>query len=139
MPSTLLGSAPTSALFFIIYDNVKAKLEQNSNLNNPIYNQIIAANLGEISACLIRVPVDVVKQKSQSQLSISTLNVFKNILRTEVSCLKKLLNLIIKSKKFNEKIDFFYYRRILIREPFYDMYNKLKKLLQETLVRSLKT
>lgn len=109
MPSTLLGSAPTSALFFLIYDNVKVKLEQNSNLNNPIYNQIIAANLGEISACLIRVPVDVVKQKSQSQLSISTLNVFKNILRTEVSFLKKFLNLIRRLKNFYEKFDFFYY------------------------------
>jgi len=79
LPSTLLGSAPTSALFFTIYDTVKVKLEAN-NKTNRITNQIIAANLGEITACLIRVPVDVVKQRSQAQLSLTTFKIFKDIL-----------------------------------------------------------
>ncbi len=84
MPSTLLGSAPTSALFFTVYDAVKVKLEKTNSKTNQITNQIIAANLGEVSACLIRVPVDVVKQKSQAQPSLTTLTVFKHIMHTEV-------------------------------------------------------
>ena len=79
----MLGSAPTSALFFTIYDTVKVKLEAN-NKTNRITNQIIAANLGEITACLIRVPVDVVKQRSQAQLSLTTFKIFKDILLENV-------------------------------------------------------
>ena len=80
----MLGSAPTSALFFTVYDSVKVKLEKSNSNTNQITNQIIAANLGEVSACLIRVPVDVVKQKSQAQLNLTTLTVFKHIMHTEV-------------------------------------------------------
>lgn len=80
LPSTLLGSAPTAALFFTIYDTVKVKLEAKTN---RVATQIVAANLGEISACLIRVPVDVVKQRSQAQLHLTTLSVFKDILRVD--------------------------------------------------------
>lgn len=79
----MLGSAPTSALFFTIYDTVKVKLEAN-NKTNRITNQIIAANLGEITACVIRVPVDVVKQRSQAQLSLTTFKIFKDILLENV-------------------------------------------------------
>lgn len=48
LPSTLLGSAPTAALFFTIYDTTKLKLDKNTNTANSIQSQIIAANLGEI-------------------------------------------------------------------------------------------
>jgi solute carrier family 25 S-adenosylmethionine transporter 26 len=48
LPSTLLGSAPTAALFFTIYDTTKLKLDKNTNTTNSIQSQIIAANLGEI-------------------------------------------------------------------------------------------
>ena len=44
LPSTLVGTAPTSALFFTTYDTVKSKL----NLKSDTLNQIIAANTGEV-------------------------------------------------------------------------------------------
>ena len=50
LPSTLLGSAPTSALFFTAYELTKSKLsvlEQKYQLN-PIYSHIAAANVGEV-------------------------------------------------------------------------------------------
>ena len=46
LPSTLLGSAPTAALFFTIYDTAKIKLEENKL--NSLQSQIVAANIGEI-------------------------------------------------------------------------------------------
>ena len=92
----MLGSAPTSALFFTVYDTVKVKLESKSN-TNQITNQIIAANLGEVSACLIRVPVDVVKQKAQSQPNLTTLSVFKHIIKTEVKIFCYFINTIDKN------------------------------------------
>jgi solute carrier family 25 S-adenosylmethionine transporter 26 len=51
LPSTLVGSAPTSALFFTVYDTSKLKLEKYVNQKkyiNATTSQIIAANLGEI-------------------------------------------------------------------------------------------
>ncbi|CAF0911698.1 unnamed protein product [Brachionus calyciflorus] len=84
LPSTLVGSAPTAALFFTVYDTTKSKLEPYVHKNiTPTISQIIAANLGEISACLIRVPVDVIKQRTQAQQSLSTFQVFKNILKID--------------------------------------------------------
>jgi solute carrier family 25 S-adenosylmethionine transporter 26 len=86
LPSTLLGSAPTSALFFTVYDTSKQKLKSSNLLgNSDTLNQIVAANLGETSACLIRVPVDVVKQRAQASHNSSAFSIFKNILLHEVN------------------------------------------------------
>jgi solute carrier family 25 (mitochondrial S-adenosylmethionine transporter), member 26 len=46
LPSTLVGSAPTAALFFLVYDTTKNRLMENNHLNASI-SQILAANLGE--------------------------------------------------------------------------------------------
>jgi solute carrier family 25 S-adenosylmethionine transporter 26 len=83
LPSTLLGSAPTSALFFTVYDTSKKELDARYKLN-PTVAQILAANMGEISACLIRVPVDVVKQRAQASHNMSALEVFRKIIKLEV-------------------------------------------------------
>lgn len=85
LPSTLVGSAPAAALFFTVYDTTKRKLESSSsNLNLTTLNQIVAANLGEMSACLIRVPVDVVKQRAQASQSHSAFSILKQILVNDV-------------------------------------------------------
>jgi hypothetical protein len=62
----------------------KLKLAKFGELN-PTLSQIIAANLGEVAACSIRVPVDVVKQLAQSKPNTSTFNVFKHVVQTDVS------------------------------------------------------
>ena len=53
LPSTLLGSAPTAALFFTIYDTTKIRLKSlvERNKLNAVQSQIIAANIGEIVLC----------------------------------------------------------------------------------------
>lgn len=44
--STMIGSAPTAALFFTVYETSKRKLGTLSQ--NQAFNQICAANFGEI-------------------------------------------------------------------------------------------
>ena len=77
LPSVILGSAPTAAVFFTVYDQIKAK-------ETTVSQMLIAANLAETSACLIRVPVEVVKQRAQAFSNISSFQVFRETLKNEV-------------------------------------------------------
>ena len=62
-----LGSAPNAALFFAAYETSKGVLRRDSP-----FNHMIAASIGEISACLIRVPVEIVKQRRQADPDITS-------------------------------------------------------------------
>jgi solute carrier family 25 S-adenosylmethionine transporter 26 len=59
-----LGSAPGAALFFFTYEGAKTHLEDTS-LSAPAAH-CTAASFGEVAACLIRVPIENVKQKMQA-------------------------------------------------------------------------
>jgi hypothetical protein len=59
VPSTLVGSAPSAALFFIVYEWTKC-----IGGDTPV-SHMLAASMGEVTACLIRVPTEVVKQRTQ--------------------------------------------------------------------------
>eukprot|EP00981_Chlorochromonas_danica_P000527 scaffold107_cov207-Ochromonas_danica.AAC.1 len=64
-----VGSAPGAALFFSSYETCKTLLPQLTSPTTP--TPIIhmgAACVGEIIACLIRVPTEVVKQRYQANL-----------------------------------------------------------------------
>lgn len=52
---------------------------------NETVSQLAAANLGEVTACLIRVPVDVVKQRAQATHTSSALSAFKHVLAHDVN------------------------------------------------------
>ncbi|PHH65441.1 hypothetical protein CDD81_2545 [Ophiocordyceps australis] len=88
--SVLVGSAPGAAFFFCTYEAVKKRLlpepqnglSQGSTLATPISNgasappsalaqalaHMAAASLGEVAACAVRVPTEVVKQRAQAGL-----------------------------------------------------------------------
>lgn len=64
-----LGSAPGAALFFVTYDATKQWLHSmnNSVINSaPVVTHMTAACFGEIMACLVRVPTEIVKQRMQA-------------------------------------------------------------------------
>jgi solute carrier family 25 S-adenosylmethionine transporter 26 len=78
LPSALLGSMPSAASFFLVYDGIKNSI---LNSNSPAssrsrrgppskaYESIVhmfASSCGEIAACAIRVPTEVVKQRAQA-------------------------------------------------------------------------
>ncbi|KAI1260850.1 mitochondrial carrier [Xylariaceae sp. FL1019] len=72
--SAVVGSAPGAAFFFCTYEGVKdilshsrrnGKARSDSKWVQPL-SHMAAASLGEIAACAIRVPTEVVKQRAQA-------------------------------------------------------------------------
>ncbi|RYP53117.1 hypothetical protein DL769_010563 [Monosporascus sp. CRB-8-3] len=81
--SALVGSAPGAAFFFCTYEGVKSLLSSTSPSSpsegrgrgegggaawtEPL-SHMLAASLGEVAACAVRVPTEVVKQRAQAGL-----------------------------------------------------------------------
>eukprot|EP00092_Neocalanus_flemingeri_P076870 GFUD01095387.1.p1 GENE.GFUD01095387.1~~GFUD01095387.1.p1 ORF type:complete len:265 (+),score=60.11 GFUD01095387.1:42-836(+) len=61
----VVGSVPHAALFFCTYDSVKALSEKMSLKGSDTLVHMGAASLGEVVACVVGVPVEVVKQRRQ--------------------------------------------------------------------------
>lgn len=78
--SAVVGSAPSASLFFVTYDSSKNYL--NQKISSPIAHMVLAS-LGEISACLVRVPVEVIKQRTQVSKSSSSYSTLVSILRNQ--------------------------------------------------------
>ena len=84
--SAIVGSAPGAALFFVAYDGTKTKLTPYVNGSSQEAGvHILAASLGEIAACAVRVPTEVVKQRAQAKQHPSSLSAFTFILRQRAS------------------------------------------------------
>lgn len=69
LPSTIIGSMPSAASFFVVYDGLKRHLITDTT--TPLkesYVHMLASSLGEVAACAIRVPTEVVKQRAQAGL-----------------------------------------------------------------------
>jgi solute carrier family 25 S-adenosylmethionine transporter 26 len=75
LSSAVLGSAPSASLFFLTYTSIKSIM----GTDTPQVH-MLAASCGEVSACLVRVPTDVVKQRMQvglfSSLSQSARDIY---------------------------------------------------------------
>ena len=71
----IAGSAPGAALFFVTYEQVKRGLgHEHKTGGAAAVTHMLAASMGEIAACSVRVPTEVVKQRAQaSQFSSSWL------------------------------------------------------------------
>ncbi|GAB7362311.1 hypothetical protein MBLNU230_g2329t1 [Neophaeotheca triangularis] len=93
--SAVVGSAPGAALFFVTYESVKKSLDHNNNNSDNGNNHgsssssnggkaaashMLAASLGEVAACAVRVPTEVVKQRAQAKQSPSSLAALRAIL-----------------------------------------------------------
>lgn len=64
----LIGSAPTAALFFLTYESCKFVAQPVIAEKYNCFVHMGASSLGEVVACLIRVPVETVKQRKQVQI-----------------------------------------------------------------------
>ncbi|MCJ1398416.1 S-adenosylmethionine transporter [Xylographa trunciseda] len=69
--SALIGSAPGAALFFVTYEASKSYFHFHTTSPatakwvDPL-THMAAASLGEVAACAVRVPTEVVKQRAQA-------------------------------------------------------------------------
>ncbi|KAJ1303613.1 hypothetical protein OPQ81_011797 [Rhizoctonia solani] len=81
--SVIIGSAPGAAIFFTIYSTLKQNLPLEST--HPL-NHVIAASAGEVAACLVRVPTEVVKSRTQTSaygIGVSSFGVFVRVAKLE--------------------------------------------------------
>ncbi|RKF55873.1 putative mitochondrial carrier protein PET8 [Erysiphe neolycopersici] len=98
--SAIIGSAPGAALFFCTYESIKSFFSSQFHTRSALPLQvdgimmesrsidtaatpmehIVAASFGEIAACAVRVPTDVIKQRAQAGHQSSSLIVLKSIL-----------------------------------------------------------
>lgn len=80
----VVASAPCAATFFGTYDVVKRYLEER--LNNERWAPLchmLAAAAGDVAACTVRSPFEVVKQRLQSGMYTSAGTAVSNIMRSE--------------------------------------------------------
>uniref|UniRef100_A0A8C0J889 Mitochondrial S-adenosylmethionine carrier protein n=1 Tax=Chelonoidis abingdonii TaxID=106734 RepID=A0A8C0J889_CHEAB len=84
VPSAAVGSFPNAAAFFVTYEYVKCLLHTVSPPYMSPVTHMAAASFGEVVACLIRVPSEVVKQRAQVSPSSSTFQVLSNTLYQEI-------------------------------------------------------
>ena len=81
--SAIVGSAPGAALFFVTYDSIKrhfATRSADGAQDGGAAIHMLAASLGEIAACAVRVPTEVVKQRAQAGQHPSSLSALTSIL-----------------------------------------------------------
>lgn len=80
----MMGSAPGAAMFFVAYDTCKNILVHSKlGIKNETLSYMISACFGEVCACLVRVPVDVVKQRSQTTAHISSWAILRATVKHE--------------------------------------------------------
>ncbi|WWD20284.1 hypothetical protein CI109_104760 [Kwoniella shandongensis] len=62
-----MGSAPGAAAFFVTYEALKSRLPHLDLFSsNPAFTHMVAASGAEYVSCLIRVPTEVVKSRTQT-------------------------------------------------------------------------
>ncbi|CAI9715006.1 Hypothetical predicted protein [Octopus vulgaris] len=81
--SAVIGSAPQASLFFLTYEFTKTVISTTFEPKIASISYMIAASAGEVMACLIRVPVEVVKQRTQTSSNMSSLKIFQQTLQAE--------------------------------------------------------
>ncbi|KAI4172083.1 MAG: hypothetical protein LQ343_003830 [Gyalolechia ehrenbergii] len=108
--SALVGSAPGAALFFVTYEGIKSQLSDshsapddalvlhlnaearekgNMRWRSEPVDHMLAASAGEVAACAVRVPTEVVKQRAQAAQQPGSMAALRFILarRAEIGVL----------------------------------------------------
>ncbi|KAJ1954741.1 S-adenosylmethionine transporter, partial [Dispira parvispora] len=81
--SAMVGSAPSAAAFFVAYEYLKHSIGQNLGEKYAPVVHMLAASGGEISACVVRVPTEVIKQRMQTKQYSTTFSAIRSIVRTD--------------------------------------------------------
>ncbi|KAK9708892.1 S-adenosylmethionine transporter [Basidiobolus ranarum] len=82
LSSAIIGSAPAAAAFFVTYEALKTGLSERTTGESPFIH-MAAASGGEISACFVRVPTEVIKQRMQTKQYYTINATVKALLKTD--------------------------------------------------------
>lgn len=90
--SAIIASAPGASLFFITYDSMKEysrpwiqrfnRMQHYEQLCETL-SHMFSSSLGEIAACTIRVPAEVIKQRTQTGQTNSSYNTLLMLLKNK--------------------------------------------------------
>ena len=95
MSAVVIGAAPSSALFFVSYEAAKAALIRaappapsrgdgdRAVIGADVAASVAAASLGEVVACVVRVPTEIVKVQMQTGRHASVVATLTHILKQE--------------------------------------------------------
>ena len=78
-----LASAPGASLFFLTYETVRKQLGGGTLTAYQSAVQMLAAGAGEVVACIVRVPTEIVKQRLHAQVHSSALLIVRTRLKQE--------------------------------------------------------
>ncbi|XP_019633926.1 PREDICTED: S-adenosylmethionine mitochondrial carrier protein-like [Branchiostoma belcheri] len=81
--SAAVGSAPGAAVFFVTYEFVKSLTGSLLPESLAPVSHMIGASAGEVGACIVRVPVEVVKQRAQANPGHSSYSVLRRTVTQE--------------------------------------------------------
>ncbi len=84
LSAAAVGSAPGAALFFSTYDTINAHIIRNHSDKVPLpVSHMFSASCGEVVACLVRVPTEVLKQRMQAGMHPTFRSALSGVLRSE--------------------------------------------------------
>ncbi|CAB4418978.1 unnamed protein product [Rhizophagus irregularis] len=84
LTSAVIGSSPGASAFFVTYEYMKKKLGSIFPDSKYLpFIHMIAASGGEVVACIVRVPTEVVKQRMQAKQYSTTSSALKTIFNQE--------------------------------------------------------
>ncbi|XP_065177925.1 mitochondrial S-adenosylmethionine carrier protein-like [Sycon ciliatum] len=75
-----LGSAPGAAVFFFSYESFKSLCEPRAGERYLPLVHMSAACVGEVTSCAIRVPIEVIKQRAQTNSAMSSVSILRNVM-----------------------------------------------------------
>ncbi|KAG0369112.1 mitochondrial carrier domain-containing protein [Gamsiella multidivaricata] len=84
LTSAVIGSAPGASMFFVTYEGLKTTL--SAMMPDPQYApavHMMSASGGEIAACFVRVPTEVIKQRMQTKQFTTTTGALKSVIQNE--------------------------------------------------------
>ncbi|KAF9580831.1 hypothetical protein BGW38_002367 [Lunasporangiospora selenospora] len=84
LTSAVIGSAPGASMFFVTYEGLKKTL--TTVMPDPQHQPIVhmmSASGGEIAACFVRVPTEVIKQRMQTKQFNTTSSAVKAVIQNE--------------------------------------------------------
>ncbi|CAO3586195.1 unnamed protein product [Absidia cylindrospora] len=81
--AAVIGSAPSASLFFVTYEATKRVMSTSMNPSYTPLIHMVAASCGEVTACSVRVPTEVVKQRMQTRQFNSASSAVSNVILTE--------------------------------------------------------
>ncbi|KAI1295004.1 hypothetical protein EDD11_008056 [Mortierella claussenii] len=84
LTSAVVGSAPGASMFFVTYEGLKTAL--TAAMPDPQYApavHMMSASGGEIAACFVRVPTEVIKQRMQTKQFNTTTAALRSVIQNE--------------------------------------------------------